>query len=230
MTKPNPNNKYPKKAQAAAIATKAMAAKNHRRFIYSARYLMKNMPKPVVTLRSAFANQHQWPAQPGLTKGRTISAQEVHELTIRMIVNAQQNRTDLQMSCQTFLKAVKPYLPPSLCLNSDWANFRSRNCSDPKVDEVAKDLEDFAKEYFVSIETQLASLYLTVGDKVGAQYLKILERRFRETWGTGTPSTVRFNATVGQNKTDVEEEEDKPKDTSVTFNFEVVQTGSQEAS
>jgi len=223
MTKPNPNNKYPKKTEAAAIATKAMATKNHRKFIMSARYIMKNMPRPVVVSRSAHANAHVWPKQIGVTVGRTISSQEVHEMTTRMIVNANQNRTDLQMSCQTFLKAIKPFLPPSLTINTDWSNYRKRNCSDPTCIKVADELEEFAKDYFSDIESQLASLYLNVGDKTGAQYLKVLERRFREHWNTGS----QMNLSASISKKEQSEETEPEKDTTITFNFEVVQTGSQ---
>jgi len=219
MTKKNPNNKYPKKTEAAAIATKANAAKQHRKFILSARYLMTHMPEPVVASRSAHANPHNWPKQIGLTVGRTISALEVQELTMRMIVNANQRRSDLQESCQTFLKAVKPSLPPSLTINSDWSNFRKRNCSDPKVDAVANELEEFAIEYFKKIEAQLASLYLNVGDRNGAQYLKVLERRFRENWNVNSGMFAKANLTMESNKTEGEEKETN----SITFEFTTVE-------
>ena len=219
MTKPNPNNKNPKKTQAAAIATKANAAKAHRKFILSARYLMKYMPEPVVVSRSAHAIAHSWPKQIGLTVGRTISALDVQDLTMRMIVNANQRRTDLQESCQTFLKAVKPSLPPSLTINSDWSNFRKRYCTDPKVEEVANELEDFAIEYFRKIEAQLASLYLNVGDRNGAQYLKVLERRFRENWNVNSGMYAKVNVT---NEKATEEGEEKETN-SITFEFNTVE-------
>lgn len=217
-TKPNPNNKYPKKTEAAAKATKAMADKNHRRFIMSAKYVMKYMPNPVVVARSVYAKAHQWPKQVGLTAGRLISAQEVHELTTRMIVNANPNRTDLQMSCTTFLKALKPFLPPSILISTDWANFRNKYCSDPDVEKVAEELEEFAKEYFMAIESQLASMYLNVGDKSGAQYLKVLERRFREHWNTNST----FNVSASMTKKETPEDSEPEKDTTITFNFSVV--------
>ena len=219
MTKANPNNKYPKKTQAAAIATKAMAAKNHRKFIMSARYLMKHMPEPVVTYRSANANSHQWVKQVGLTVGRTLSALDVQDLTMRMIVNANQMRTDLQASCQTFLKAVKPYLPPSLMISCDWSNFRKRSCSDPKVAEVADELEDFAADYFKKIESQLACLYLNVGDRNGAQYLKVLERRFRENWNVNAGMYSKVEV-----KTEKEAEGKEKEANVVTFEFTTVES------
>jgi len=215
-----PKITHERKVEIAAEASKVMASKNHRRFIYCARYLMKNMPEPVVTARSALYNQHFWPSQVGVTKGRTISAMDVQELTMRMIVGANPKRMDQQFCCQTFLKALKPYLPPSVTLNSDWSNFRNRNCSDPKVNEVADELEEFAEDYFRKIESQLAVLYLNVGDRNGAQYLKVLERRFRENWNLNAGMYAKLDL-----KTEKKEEGEVPVETNtVTFEFTTVES------
>lgn len=221
MTKPNPDNKYPKKTQAAAIATKAMADKNHRKFILSAAYIMKNMPSPAVINRAGMAKPHTFPAQPGLCSSRDLTAIEVHAMTMAMIVNAPTNRTDLQYSCQTFLKAIKPYLPVGVVVNSDWANFRTRNCTEPTCIKVADALEEYAKDYFGCIEASLASLYLSTGDRSGAQFIKVLERRFRDHWNASNSSSINLSAAIGGKKSE-EEDEEQAVPPAVSFNFEVV--------
>ena len=227
MTKKNPNNPYPKKTEAAAKATAAMARKNHHKFIYSCRYVMKNMPSPCLSTRSVEYQPHVFPKQVGLvSKERQLSSRDVLMLTMS-IVTRNGNHTNTWQKyayVQSFLKALKPYLPDGVRINSDWANLRTYNCSDPKMDEMAREFEEFVDQYMHDIETKLAMLYVELGDKSGKQYLEVLQRKFRISGWNLNPTTVRFNASVNQkeNPTEAEDTEEKPKDTSVTFNFEVV--------
>ena len=195
------------------------AAKNHRKFIFSARYVMAHAPRPCVNGRSVNAKPHTWPKQPGLTGGRTLSSQEVMEITVKAITRANPNRTDLQYSVETFLHAIKPYFPNGIVINSDWANFRKRNCSDPKCIEVADEFERWVTNWYNDIEAELAMMYLNVGDKAGAQYFKVLERRFRTNWS----QSLQVNS-KSEVKADVKADVKSKVDATVNFNFSVAES------
>lgn len=227
MTKPNPNNKYPNKTKAAAIATKVNAEKMHRKTIQSVNYIMKHWPMPCTNLRSIYARPCDLPKVVGLTTGRALSATDIYEFTMKIIASGQ-TRADLQYSTQTFLRCVKPYMPDGLCINADWANSKSRK-SNPEVLKALDDLEKWVEEYYAEIESQLLGFYLTIGERTGGQFMKVLERRFREHWNLNNGGT-RFeaSASIKQDKEATDEPDDKPNE--VIFNFSVVQSENQEAS
>lgn len=194
------------------------ANKAHRKFILSVKYVMAHCPRPCVNLRSISAKPHTWPKQVALTGGRTLSPQEVMDITVKAITRANPNRTDLQYSVQTFLKALKPYLPSGILINSDWANLRIRQ-TDPKCIEVADEFEEWVTGWYNDVEAELASMYLNAGDRNGAQYFKVLERRFRANWS----QSFQVNS-KSEVKADVKADVKSKVDATVNFNFSVAES------
>jgi hypothetical protein len=213
--------KTPAKTKAAAIGSAAAQAKAHRKFIMCARYIMRYMPEPCISPRGITCKDYEFPAQPGLTKGKKLRAHDRIMLTMT-IVTRNGNRTNSWQQYaypQSFLKAIRGYLPEEVIPNIDWSNFCDRAGSSEDLKPVVAEFEDFVDEYMNKIETLLAASYLESGDKSGKQYLEVLSRKFRSEWNT-SPATVRFNAKA-EVPSSSEDTEDQ-KTTTVTFNFETV--------
>lgn len=226
MGEKNPNNPYPKRTAAALIATEASAAKKRQKFIKSAKYIMSHMPEPAVSSKCLEYTPHKWPVLVGLTKGGTLKSRDVQKMTLAIVcTNGNPTNSGQQYAyTQSFLKAVKPFLPAGVSVNTDWGNFKNRGGAHPDCVEVVEALEEFVEEYIRKIEVQLSLAYVEFGDKLGKQYLELLSRKFRITGWNPNPVSVRFNAKVGES---VKEEEEKTEDakkteTSVSFVFETV--------
>lgn len=213
-----PKNTSPKVKALMAKFTKDNADKAHAKLIRSIKYIMKYWPAPCVSLRSYPMAKIELPREVALTGGRTLTAKDAYDFTMRIITMGNNYRSDLQYSVQTFLKAIKPWMPSGLCINSDWANCKNRK-TDKSVLEAIDEFEGWVEDYFNTIESQLAGLYLHVGDRQGSAFMKVLEKRFRDHWNTTQPS-VRFNAKA-EVPSSSEDTEDQ-KTTTVTFNFETV--------
>lgn len=211
----------PAKRKSALQASMVAASKIHRKVYLSLRYIMTHMPDPCLEPRSVTCRDYVWPAQPGLTKGRKLSGSDRIMLTMSIVTRNGNPTNNWQKYAypQSFLKALKPYLPEGLLVNADWDNWTERAGASSDLKDIAAEFEEFVDNYMNKIETLLAASYIQCGDKNGKAYLEILARKFRLTGWATTPATVRFNA-----KTEVpnsSEEEDK-KPTTVTFNFETV--------
>lgn len=213
--------KTPAKTKAAAIGSAAAQAKAHRKFIMCARYIMRYMPEPCISPRGITCRDYDFPAQPGLTKGKKLRAHDRIMLTMT-IVTRNGNRTNSWQKYaypESFLKAIRGYLPEEVIPNIDWSNFVNRAGSSEDLKPVVAEFEDFVDDYMNRIETLLAASYLESGDKFGKQYLEVLSRKFRISGWNTNPATVRFNAKAEVPST---EEKEEPKSTTVTFNFETV--------
>jgi len=214
--------KTPAKTKAAAIGSAAAQAKAHRKFIMCARYIMRYMPEPCISPRGITCRDYEFPAQPGLTKGKKLRAHDRIMLTMTIVTRNGNSTNNWQHYAypQSFLKAIRGYLPEEVIPNIDWSNFVNRAGSNEDLKPVVAEFEDFVDEYMNKIETLLAASYLESGDKSGKQYLEVLSRKFRLSGWNTNPTTVRFNAKAEVPGTEAESEESKP--TVVTFNFETV--------
>lgn len=195
------------------------AAKVNAKTVKSLNYLMKNWPDPCVNLNLYPVKEVTLPKVVALTGGRKLSVGDIYSFTMRIISMGNQHRPDFQYSAQTFLKAVKPFLPSGLLINSDWANTKNRK-KDPEVLEAMLQFEEWVSDYCTNIEAGLVGLYLATGDRNGAAYIKVLEKRFRANWNTNS-TALRF-----EGRTEVAEgnksNDEKPKTTAVSFVFETV--------
>lgn len=214
--------KTPAKTKAALNASRVAAAKTHRKVYLSLRYIITHMPEPCLEPRSITCREYIWPAQPGLTKGRKISGSDRIMLTMSIVTRNGNLTNSWQKYAypQSFLKALKPYLPDGLLVNSDWDNWKDRAGSTDDMKGIAVEFEEFVNDYMNKIETLLAASYIQCGDRNGKAYLEILARKFRISGWNTNPTTVRFNAKaeVPSNSEDTEDQ----KATTVTFNFETV--------
>lgn len=195
------------------------AAKHHRKFIASVNYVMKHWPDPCTNLRSVYAKDCKLPRVVGLTGGKDLKAMDIFDFTMKMIVNANPTRADLNYSVRTFLRSIKGYMPEGLCISDDWSNFKARR-TDPEVLDTANKFEEWVTEYYNKIESQLLGFYMTIGDRSGAQYIKVLERRFRDHFAANLNVTSKSEV-----KAEVKEEVKATVDGSVNFNFTVAESG-----
>lgn len=210
--------------RSAVQASLAAQAKAHRKFIMCARYIMKWMPEPCISPRGITCKDYEFPAQPGLTKGRKIRAHDRIMMTM-MIVTRNGNHTNSWQKYaypESFLKAIKAYIPEEVMINSDWANFKDRAGSYEDLKPIVTEFEEFVDTYMNKIETLLAASYLESGDKGGKQYLEVLSRKFRLSGWNTNPTSVRFESKTEVPQKSTESEGDTPAPTVVTFQFETV--------
>ena len=222
--KPNPNNPFPKKTEAAHKATEINAQKIREKTVKSMKYIMAHMPDPCVYSKSVDAKSHDWPVLVGLVpKGRKLTSRDVQKLTMA-IVCTNGNATNSWQEyayVQSFLKALKPFLPSGLTVNADWSNYKKRNVNTSEVKETVAQFEEFVEEYIRKIEVLLATTYVEAGDKYGKAFLEVLSRKFRISgWNTNS-TAVRFEGKAELSE-DKKTKDDKAKTTSVTFSFETV--------
>ena len=223
-SKPNPNNPYPKRSESARKAGEINAQKIREKTAKSMKYIMAHMPEPCVYPKSIEYQPHEWPALVGLVpRGRKLKSAEVQKLTMNIVcTNGNPSNSWKEYAyTQSFLKALKPFLPAGLTVNQDWANYKKRNVNTPEMKEVVAEFEAFVEEYIRKIEVLLATTYIEAGDKFGKAFLEVLSRKFRISGWYTNPASVRF-----EGRTEVAEggksKDEKPKTTAVSFVFETV--------
>ena len=216
-----PKTSTPKVKAMMARMTALHAEKQYRKFVMSANYVMKYWPGPCTNLKSVLAKNCVLPKVVGLTGGKTLSVMEIFDFTMRLIV-ANPPRPDQDFKAKGFIKAIRDFLPTGLYINPDWNNFKTRakEANETKALEVIDAFEEWIVNYYNQIESQMLGLYMTVGEKSGAQYLKVLERRFRDHFAANLNVTSKTEM-----KAEVKEEVKATVDGSVNFNFNVADSG-----
>lgn len=163
--------KQMKDAQAKAVASK------NRKLIESLKYIKENMPQPQFPGRSV-GSDHEWPKKVALTGGRKLKRVEVEDLTLRIITSRCQGKP---VGIHAFAIRLKPYLPSSITLNPNWFDTQDR-IKDQDCQDAINDFREWFADYMNIVESELLRFYMSNGDKMGKQYLTVLERLFRENW------------------------------------------------
>ena len=162
--------------QVKAAQAKAIANKN-RKLIESLKYIKENMPQPQFPGRSV-GGDHEWPKKVALTGGRTLARTEVEDLTLRIITSRVNGKP---VGIHAFAIRLKPFLPSSITLNPNWFDNQER-LQDQAAQDAINDFRAWFADYMNVVESELLRFYLSDGDKMGKQYLTVLERLFRENW------------------------------------------------
>ena len=210
MTRPrNPNANPSQSAHAEELNARA-----RRRAILSMKYVMKHMPEPCVNSRSTSYVPHTFPAQHGLCGERTLTAKQVQEMTMMIVVrnNCGQNiKLSDTYSVTGFHKAIRDYMPNGLLLHKSFDKLLSEERTNPDIYEAAQEYEAWVESYLSRVQVALATMYVEVGDKYGKAYLEVLSRRFRESWST--QQQVSFKGEV---------KAEEKVDATINFNFTTV--------
>lgn len=210
------NNKTPNRIRCGQIASKMVADKSNKLMVMRLKYIMANMPPPVFLFKQYGAQAYTFPVRVGLTRGKTISSTDRVNMTVSLL-------TIKDNSCSmdgpaAFASRIKPYFPDGVVPNKDLWYHRAR-LTNEEVKSALEEFDEFYQDYKSQCETLLTTLYLNTGDKAGSQYLKVLERRFRDNWANN-PSPLKLSASVTDTKKPENEEEQDIHN--VTFSFEVV--------
>lgn len=194
--------------------------KCNRKLINSLKYISEHMPEPVFPGKTLASNGHVWPKVTALTGGRTLTHDEMEDLTLRLITG---NIAGRPMGVHSFVVRLKPFLPSSITLNPNWFDYEDR-LKDPKAHEAIAAFREWYEEYMGNIEAELLKYYMMHGDKFGKQYLTVLERRFRANWAVGsTAYQAKLTVNNSEQTEGSAEGEEKAKGNKIEFIFTTVE-------
>lgn len=192
-------------------------AKQNRKLINSLKYISEHMPEPMFPGKTVGPANHVWPKVTALTGGRTLSREEVENLTLRLITAYECGRP---MGIHAFAVRLKPFLPSSITLNPNWFDTEDR-LQDEKAHEAIQCFREWYNEYMGNIESELLKYYMMHGEKFGKQYLTVLERRFRSNWAVNSVAYQTKVAIATESKP-TEEEGTTEKTNKVEFVFTTI--------
>jgi len=214
------------KRAAGLAASKMVAQRANDRMVMRLKYIMANLPAPVFTYRQSGAVDYTYPIRVGLTRGKTLSVSDRVELTMSILTVTANNGGAPSSAPALFTRRIKEFLPDGIAPSDDLFYHKEKI----KSEEVKKTLEEYyiwVEDYMAKCERKLAGMYLqSVGGK-NSPYLEVLQRRFRERWALNPCCGTSIKASLKQEKTPDEENDENIG--SVTFNFEVVTGGDSQA-
>lgn len=213
----------PEKIKANMMAAQAKhCAKQNRKLVNSLRYIQANMPEPQFPGKTNGPAEHVWPKVTALTGGRTITRDQVEDLTLRLIAGNQSGRPT---GIHSFVVRLRPFLPSSIVLNPNWFDWEDRY-KDPKAHEAIAEFREWYEMYMSNLEAELLKYYMMHGEKFGKQYLTVLERRFRANWAVNSAAyQAKFTMTTEDpNKPTTDSNEADIKSNKVEFVFTTVES------
>lgn len=205
----------PKVKALMAKFTKQNADKAHRKAIVSLRYIRKYFPPPVMPGKNSCISTYKFPKVVGVTGGRTLTRFELEDITALALTSTQPANND---GVAIFARRIRKYLPDAILFSPEWFNNEKR-IVDETVRQEVELTRIWFEDYMADLESIFTRFYLAIGERTGAQYLKVLERRFRKNWNVSS-SNLSVKASMAET---ANEEEERIKN--VTFNFEVVTGG-----